>query len=73
MALVSVDAGAVGKGSLSGSTIAFTIRSVDHSLSIRLIAPTVRAVIEISSPPYGDSRFTTIMMWRLFNFNQKGA
>ena len=37
MTLVSEGAGAVGKGSLSESTIAFTIRSVDHSLSIRLI------------------------------------
>ncbi len=53
MALVSVGAGAVGKGSLSGSTIAFTIRSVDRSLSIRLIAPTVWGMIEISSPSYG--------------------
>ena len=41
MALVSVGAGAVGKGSLS------------HSLSIRLIAPTVWGMIEISSPSYG--------------------
>ena len=54
MTLVSVGTGAVGKGSLSGSTIAFTIRSVDHSLSIRLIAPTVWGEIEIYSSPNGD-------------------
>ena len=54
MTLVSMGTGAVGKGSLSGSAIAFTIRSVDHSLSIRLIAPTVWGGIEISSLPNGD-------------------
>ncbi len=42
MTLVSVGAGAVGKGSLS------------HSLSIRLIAPTVWGEIEIYSSPNGD-------------------
>ena len=49
--------GAVRKGSLSGFTIAFTIRSVDHSLSVRLIAPT-GVIVENRVMPYTLSERT---------------
>ena len=39
----------ISMGTLSGSTIAFVIHSVDYSLSANLIAPTVWGEIEIYS------------------------
>ena len=42
------------EGDFYGNSIAVAIRSLDHSLSIRLIAPTVWGEIEIYSSPNGD-------------------